>query len=130
MLERYYSRSKQCRNNFVTLCCAKTRRWYGQSLGKLGSDACDTLAPLITSEVTPFISLVYKDELSGRVMEELRKKDRDSLISEIRELRKSAMMKPRIDQVIQTQMINLLSLLEHFAMQRVFLVSRSNNFKH
>ena len=32
-------------------------------------------------------------------MEELRKKDRDSLISEIRELRKSAVMKPRIDQV-------------------------------
>ena len=32
-------------------------------------------------------------------MEELRKKDRDSLISEIRELRKSTVMKPRIDQV-------------------------------
>ena len=63
-------------------------------------------------------------------MEELRKKDRDSLISEIRELRKSEVMKPRIDQVIETWMINALSLLEHFAVQRVFLVSRSNNFKY
>ena len=48
MLERYYSRSKQCRNNFATLRCAKTRRWYGWSLRKLGSDAFDTVAPLIT----------------------------------------------------------------------------------
>ena len=63
-------------------------------------------------------------------MEELRKKDRDSLISEIRELRKSAVMKPRIDQVIWTWMIKASSLLEHFAVQRVFLVSLSNNFKH
>ena len=51
-------------------------------------------------------------------MEELRKKDRDSLISEIRELRKSTVMKPRIDQV------------EHFAVQRVFLVSHHHHHHH
>ena len=77
-----------------------TRRWYGWSPGKLCSDAYDTLAPLITSKVTPLILLISKDELTGRVMEELRKKDRDSLISEIRELRKSAVVKPLVDQVI------------------------------
>ena len=49
MLERYYSRSKQCRNYFATLCCGKTRRWYGWSLGKLGSHAYDTLTRVITS---------------------------------------------------------------------------------
>ena len=42
---------------------------------------------------------VFQDELTSRVMEELRKKDRDSLLAEIQELRKTATKKPLFEQV-------------------------------
>ena len=57
--------------------------------------------------IGPFCSLcnleiglfVFQDELTSRVMEELRKKDRDSLLAEIQELRKTATKKPLFEQV-------------------------------
>ena len=42
---------------------------------------------------------VFQDELTSRVTEQLRKRDRDSLLAEIQELRKTSTMKPLIDQV-------------------------------
>lgn len=49
--------------------------------------------------------LCFQDELTSRVMEQLRKKDRDSLLAEIQELRKTSMAKPLIDQVKLTMKV-------------------------
>ena len=45
-----------------------------------------------------FTYFFFKDELTSRVMEHLRKKDRDSLLAEIHELRKTS-TKPLKEQV-------------------------------
>lgn len=52
---------------------------------------------------------VFQDELTSRVMEQLRKKDRDSLLAEIQELRKTSTMKPLIDQVRLAWQLSTLS---------------------
>lgn len=48
---------------------------------------------------------VFQDELTSRVMEQLRKKDRDSLLAEIQDLRKTSKMKPLIDQVTRAKRV-------------------------
>ena len=53
---------------------------------------------------------VFQDELTSRVTEQLRKKDRDSLLAEIQELRKTSTMKPLIDQVRLAQQLSILTL--------------------
>lgn len=57
---------------------------------------------------------VFQDELTSRVMEELRKKDRDSLLAEIQELRKTATKKPLFEQVKHEMEKVIFSLLLFF----------------
>ena len=54
---------------------------------------------------------VFQDELTSRVMEELRKKDRDSLLAEIQELRKTATKKPLFEQVKHDGKSNLFIII-------------------
>lgn len=60
---------------------------------------------------------VFQDELTSRVMEELRKKDRDSLLAEIQELRKTATKKPLFEQVKHEMEKVIFSLLLFFFFQ-------------